>query len=126
MFKRISGVVIVAMFVLHLFTTTCSIGNNITPEKKNEDWISLVHESYLYGMKGEYWKSIELAQKALEINPRASEAYRLIGNAYELLGDEMEKSGDYEKAEEYHKKATEAWNKAKKINPKIIIPFYHE
>jgi len=52
-------------------------------------WIALVHESYKYGVKGDYWKSIEFAKKALELNPRASEAWRLIGNAYEFLGDAL-------------------------------------
>lgn len=41
---------------------------------ENESWITLVHESYKYGGKGEYWKSIESAQKALQLNLRASEA----------------------------------------------------
>lgn len=95
-------------------------------KRENKDWINLVRESYKYATQGEYWKSIELAQKAIERNPNTAEAWRLIGNAYELLGDEMEESGDYEKAEEYHKNATEAWDKAKEINPNIIIPGYHE
>lgn len=99
--------------------------------KKREDgvinnWITLVHESYKYGKKGEYWKSIELAKKALELNPRASEAWRLIGNAYEFLGDEMEQANNYEQVSDFHKKATEAWKKAKEIDPKTIIPGYHE
>ena len=107
---------------------------------KKESWIILVHESYKYSRKGEYWKSIELAQKALELNPRASEAWRLIGNSYELLGDILIKGGKFprphsEKSwaifdqygpKEYHRKAAEAWDKAKEINPKIIIPGYHK
>ena len=93
---------------------------------ENKDWINLVRESYKCGSKGKYWKSIELAQKAIELNPNTAEAWSLIGNAYELLGDEMEESGDYEQGEEYHKNATEAWNRAKGINPNIIIPGYHE
>lgn len=71
------------------------IEQKIFSDKKNESWITLVHESYAYGRKGEYQKSIELAQKALKLNPRASEAWRLIGNAYEFLGDEMEEAGKY-------------------------------
>lgn len=126
MFKKNKGVVVIATFIVYFFAMAYSARDEITSEKKNEDWLTLVQESYLYGIKGEYWKSIELAQRALKINPRSAEAWRLIGNAYELLGDEMEESGDYKKAEEYHKKAAEAWNNAKKINPKIIIPFYHE
>lgn len=95
-------------------------------EKQGREWILLTHEAYECSKKGEYRKSIELAEKAIGLNPRASEAWRLIGNAYEFLGDEMEKSGGYEQATEYHRKATEAWNKAKEINPKIIIPGYHK
>ena len=91
-----------------------------------QEWIHLVHESYKAGKKGKYQESIYLAQKALELNPRASEAWRLIGNACELLGDEIEKAGEIEKAAELHKNATEAWDKAKEINPKIIIPGYHK
>lgn len=95
-------------------------------KEKDRAWIDLTHESYRYCREGEYWKSIELAERALERNPRASEAWRLIGNSYELLGDEEEMAGNYERAKEYHGKATEAWNKAKNINPRIMIPFYHE
>lgn len=36
------------------------------------------------------------------------------------------KKQKYEQTTEYHKKVTEAWDKAKKINPKIIIPGYHK
>lgn len=91
-----------------------------------KNWVLLAHEAYERGKRGEYWKSIELAKKALELNPRASEAWRLIGNAYELLGDEMKQTGKYKKAEEFGEKATMAWDEAKKINPNIIIPGYHE
>lgn len=89
-------------------------------------WTTLVHESYKYCRKSDYWKSIKLAEKALELNPRASEAWRLIGNAYEFLGDEREESGNLDEAVNFHKKATEAWNKAKEINPEIMIPGYHD
>ena len=100
-----------------------------------ESWTNLVHESYEYSRKGEYLKSVKIAQKALKLNPKASEAWRLIGNAYEFLSDEMEeaaktqvfnKKQKYEQTTEYHKKVTEAWDKAKNINPKIIIPGYHK
>jgi len=100
-----------------------------------ESWTNLVNESYEYSRNGEYLKSIKIAQKALKLNPRASEAWRLIGNAYEFLSDEMEeatkiqvfnKKQKYEQVTEYHKKATEAWDKAKKINPKTVIPDYHK
>ncbi|MFZ0035333.1 MAG: tetratricopeptide repeat protein [Sedimentisphaerales bacterium] len=93
--------------------------------ERGEQWILLTHESYETGRKGDYHKSIELAEKAIELNPRASEAWRLIGNAYELLGDQMEENSNYEQTVEYHKRATEAWKRAKEIDPKIIIPFYH-
>ena len=100
-----------------------------------ESWTNLIRESYEYSTKGEYLKSIKIAQKALKLNPRASEAWRLIGNAYEFLSDEMEeaaktqvfnKKQKCEQATEYHKKATEAWDKAKNINPEIIIPDHHK
>ena len=94
--------------------------------QKPKEWVALAHEAYEYGVRGEYQKSIELAEKALQLNPRASEAWRLIGNAYEFLGDEMKQTGKYEEAENFHKKATMAWNKAKENNPNIIIPGYHE
>jgi len=124
--------------------------------RSKQDWIILTHESYKYGKKGEYWKSIESAEKAIELNPRASEAWRLMGNAYELLGDALRDAAIYgpfiftrleeigvpsphnEKTwaifnqlgglspDNYYKKATEAWDKAKEINPKIIIPGHHE
>lgn len=89
-------------------------------------WIRYVNKSNRYGAKGDYWKSIEFAEKALELNPRSSEAWRLIGNAYEFLGDDMELSGDNDKAKKYHSKATEAWDKAKQINPNVSIPGYHK
>lgn len=100
-----------------------------------ESWINLVHESYKYDNKGEYLKSMKLAQKALELNPRASEAWHLIGNAYEHLSHEREvaskterfnKKEKHKQAAEYHKKATEAWDKAKEINPDTVIPGYPE
>lgn len=94
--------------------------------KRGKDWILLTHEAYEFGRKGDYHKAIELAEKAIELNPKASEACRLIGNSYELLGDEAQQHGIYEQAVEYHRKATEAWNRAKKNNPKIRIPGYHE
>jgi tetratricopeptide (TPR) repeat protein len=93
---------------------------------QNETWVALTHKSYKAALKGEYQQSIYLAAKALELNPRASEAWRLIGNAYEFLGDEMEEAREYGQAAEYHRKATEAWDEAKKINPGIKIPGYHE
>jgi len=92
----------------------------------SKEWMALTHKAYKCGVKGEYQKSIELAEKALQLNPRASEAWRLIGNAYEFLGDEAEGNGDYKGAIEYYKRATMAWNKAREINPRIIIPGYHE
>lgn len=100
-----------------------------------KSWIDLVNKSYEYINKGEYLKSIELAQKTLKLNPRASEAWLLIGNAYENLSHEKEvaskterfnKKEMHERAVEYHKKATEAWDKAKEINPDIVIPGYPE
>jgi len=91
-----------------------------------KNWTLLTHEAYECGKQGEYWKSIKLAEKALELNPRASEAWRLIGNAYEFLGDEMEQNGKCKEAKDFRIKATQAWNEAKKINPNIIIPGYHE
>jgi tetratricopeptide (TPR) repeat protein len=94
--------------------------------EEGEEWVTLTHQAYESGMKGDYQKSIELARKAIELNPRASEAWRLIGNAYEFLGDEAQESSSYDQAREYHKKATDAWNKAKEISPKIAIPGYHE
>jgi len=118
-------------------------------DQEGEEWLLLVHQAYNYSRKGEYWKSIESAEKAIELNPRASESWRLIGNAYELLGDAMMEVSytplgkkirfprpHNEESEaiflqcdgpkNYYKKATEAWNKAKEINPEIIIPGYHE
>lgn len=89
------------------------------------EWLKLVKQSYRKGVSGEYWDSIRLAEQALELNPRASEAYRLMGNAYEFLGDEKEEQGDFEQAREFHNKATEAWDRARDINPRIIIPGYH-
>ena len=91
-----------------------------------EDWLALTHRAFKCSRRGEYQRSIELAEKAIKLNPRASEAWRLIGNAYELLGYEVEENRNYDLAREYHKKATEAWDKAKKINPHIVIPFYHQ
>jgi len=88
-------------------------------------WFNLVRKSYKECIAGNYFESINLAEKALKINPRASEAYRLIGNSYEFLGDEKQEEGDLEKAREFHRMATEAWDKARKINPLIIIPGYH-
>ncbi len=68
-------------------------------------WIKLLHESNAEGMRGNFYKSIRLAEGAIQLNPRASEAYRLIGNAFELKSDEMQESGDIERAAELHKKA---------------------
>lgn len=93
---------------------------------RKENWFALTRRAFKCSRRGEYQRSIELAEKAIKLNPRASEAWRLMGNAYELLGDEMEEKGNYSRAKEYHKKATEAWDEAKKINPRIIIPFYHQ
>jgi len=93
---------------------------------ESKHWVILTHKSYEAAVKGEYWESIYLAQKALELNPRASEAWRLIGNAYEFLGDESEESDQLGQAAEFHKNATQAWDKAKEINPNTIIPGYHE
>ena len=92
---------------------------------QGREWILLTHEAYEYGRKGDYQKSIELAEEALKLNPNSSEAYRLIGNAYEFLGDEKEIEGDATVAREFYNKATEAWDRAKDINPKILIPGYH-
>jgi len=89
-------------------------------------WAILTQKAFEYGRKGKYWKSIKLARKALKLNSKDSEAWRLVGNAYEFLGDEAEESSDRERATEFHRKATEAWEKAKEINPNIIIPGYHE
>jgi len=94
--------------------------------EQGEDWVILTHEAYECGMQGEYEKQIQLAEKAIELNPGASEARRLIGNSYEFLGDEAQQTGDCEQAAEYHQKATEAWNRAKEINPKIMVPGYRE
>jgi len=38
----------------------------------------------------------------------------------------MKQTGKYKEAEEFGEKATMAWDEAKKINPNIIIPGYHE
>jgi tetratricopeptide (TPR) repeat protein len=95
-------------------------------KRQGGEWMLLTHQAYESGRKGDYQKSIELARKAIELNPRASEAWRLIGNAYEFLGDGAKESGSYDQARDYHKKATDAWNKAKEISPKIVIPGYHE
>lgn len=94
--------------------------------QETKKWVVLLDEAINYGIEGKYWKSIKMARKALEINPRASEAWRLIGNAYEFLGDEMGQKGKYKKAKDLHRKATQAWNEAKKINPNIKIPGYHD
>lgn len=92
---------------------------------QKSEWLKLVKQSYRKGVSGEYWDSIRLAEQALELNPRASEAYRLMGNAYESLGDEKEEQGDFEQAREFHNKAVEAWDRARDINPRIVIPGYH-
>lgn len=95
-------------------------------EEGERRWAILTHKAYEYGTRGEYQKSIEFAEKAIQLNPRASEAWRLVGNAYEFLGDEMEQNGKHKEAEDFHRKATMAWDKAKKINPSIIISGYHK
>lgn len=99
--------------------------NRLFGEGQKSEWLKLVKQSYRKGVSREYWDSIHLAEQALELNPRASEAYRLIGNAYEFLGDEEEEQGDFEQAREYYNKATKAWDRAKDINPRIVIPGYH-
>lgn len=111
-------------FLAMAYKFSQTITNNKGEMKKADEWKTLVHKSWEYGRKGKYWESIELAKKALELNPRAAEAWRLIGNAYEFLGDEKEERGEVE-AIGYHASATEAWNKAKEIQPNIIIPGYH-
>ena len=125
----VAGVIVLFYTIYHfgVAITWLRIGRRLKrAREQGGEWIILTHEAYEYSRKGEYWKSIELAEKAIELNPKASEAWRLIGNAYEFLGDEMDESGNDEQAAEYHKRATEAWNRAKEINPKIIIPGYHE
>lgn len=98
----------------------------VVEEEKNDDWKTLVHKSFEYGRKGDYWKSIEFAYETLKLNPLVAEAWRLIGNDYELIGDEKEIEGNYIETIEYHEKATEAWDSAKIILPTILIPGYHK
>ena len=93
---------------------------------QEEPWILLVKKSFNFGKKGDYQASIKSAKKALELNPNAAEAWRLIGNAYELMADELDGAGDILESAINRRKATEAWNKAKEIDPNIIIPAYHE
>jgi len=93
---------------------------------RSKEWIALTNKAQEHGVRGEYYESIELAERAIQLNPRASEAWRLIGNAHEFLGDEAEENNNHERAAEFHRKATEDWDKAKQINPNIMIPGYHE
>ena len=93
--------------------------------EEGRPWITLLRQSYQEAVAENYFRSIELAQEALKIDPKSSEAYRLIGNAYEFLGDEKEMEGDSTRAREFRNKATEAWDRARDINPRILIPGYH-
>jgi len=98
------GAAIVLLFYSIYHLTMGIKGWKLVKEMKQEkeqtkNWVLLTHEAYEYGKRSEYWKSIELAKKALELNPRASGAWRLIGNAYEFLGDEMEQTGKYKEVE---------------------------
>jgi len=91
-------------------------------EENKNAWVILLHESYECGKRGDYWRSIELAEKALQLDPKIAEAWRLIGNAYELLGDQLEEWGNHLVAVTYHEYTKEHWKKAKEINPNAIIP----